>query len=152
MEPKIISRKPFLVAGMKYRGGNENEEIPQLWRDFWPRHTEIQNRVAPGLSYGVITNFDEEAGEFDYIAGVQVQSGSELPTGMVAIELPGQTYAVFECTLPALMPTMSQIYERWLPASEYRRAPGPEFELYDERFDPDHDRFEMSVCIPVVRK
>ena len=152
MGPRITARQPFKVVGMKYRGKNENEEIPQLWRDFWPRHGEIPARVAPALSYGVITNFDEEAGEFDYIAGVEVGNGAEPPAGMVAIELPGQTYAVFDCTLPTLMETMSRIYQEWLPNSGYSRAQGPEYEFYDERFDPDRDRFEMSVCIPVVKQ
>ncbi len=46
MERKIESRPAFRVVGMKYRGKNEQDEIPGLWRAFAARVAEVQNRVA----------------------------------------------------------------------------------------------------------
>ena len=41
------------------------------------------------------------------------------------------------------------IYETWLMQSDYQRAPGPEFELYDENFDPEDPSSEMYFYVPV---
>jgi AraC family transcriptional regulator len=149
LEAKIETRLGFTVVGVKYRGKNENEEIPRLWDMFWPRHAEIQERTASHEAYGVLDNFDVERGDFDYIAGVAVERELDPPAGMTLKHIPAQTYAVFECTLPTLMETFREINEVWFPNSTVRRASGPEFELYDERFDPSNGKFVMSICIPV---
>jgi AraC family transcriptional regulator len=152
MEPEIINRPAFKIVGMKYRGNNESEEIPQLWDAFWPRHQEIAHRVPESVTYGVVDNYDEEKQEFDYVAGFEVDSLTDVPAGMTGIEVPAQTYAVFDCTLPTLMDTIHHVYEGWLPSSGYVRAPGPEFELYDERFDTAQGKLDMSICIPVQKR
>ena len=149
MEYEIIRRPSFKIVGMRYRGKNENEEIPQLWREFWPRIKEIVHRVPANVAYGVIDNFDEERGEFDYVAGLEVDSLSEIPKGMTGVELPDQTYAVFECTLPTLMEPIGYVYQEWLPQSDYVRSEGPEFELHDERFDIAQGKLDMAIYIPV---
>jgi AraC family transcriptional regulator len=120
-----------------------------LWRDFGPRTKEIVHTAPASVAYGVIDNFDEADGEFDYVAGLEVDSTTDIPEGMTAVELPDQTYAVFECTLPTLMDTNRYVHQEWLPASGYVRAEGPEFELYDERFDMTQGKLDMAIYIPV---
>ena len=149
MEPKIVSRPAFTVVGMKYRGKNENNEVPQLWGKFWPRNNEIQHKVNPQMTYGVLGNKDDNTGEFDYVAGFEVDSMADIPEGMVSWEVPEQTYAVFTCTLPTLMETFQYIFKTWLLRSAYEFADGPEFELYDENFDPEDENSEVYVYIPV---
>lgn len=150
MEARIVSRPALRVVGLSYRGNNAKDEIAQLWRDFWPRHAEITGGAFPDTAYGVISDFDEQHGEFRYLAGVATDAGDSVPAGMVAIDVPAATYAVIDCTLPTVRPTMNAFYGTWLPASGYTRAPGPQFELYDERFDMEHGKLEMSICVPVV--
>jgi AraC family transcriptional regulator len=152
MDAKIINRNDFWVVGLHYRGTNENEELPALWRQFWPRHKEIEDRIEPTFTYGVIDNFNPVSNAMDYLAGIEVPEDSKVPEGMVILHIPAQTYAVFQCTLPTLMETIGKIHDNWFPNSEYERAEGPEFELYDERFDADQGKLEMSVWIPVVKK
>ena len=152
MDVEIISRSSFWVVGLHYRGANENEELPALWREFWPRHAEIKERRNQSHAYGVVDNYDPKTRCMDYWAGIEVEQECRVPKGMAKICLPAQAYAVFQCTLPTLMKTLSRIYGEWLPASPYTRAAGPEFELYDERFDVDLERHEMSQWIPVIRK
>ena len=36
MEPKLVHLPAFTVVGMKYRGKNEQNEIPQMWGRFIP--------------------------------------------------------------------------------------------------------------------
>jgi len=149
MEPKIVSRPAFTVVGLKYRGKNENNEIPQMWSEFMPRVHEIKHMVEPHVAYGVCGNMDEDSGEFDYVAGFEVDSAADVPKGMVSWDIPAQTYAVFTCTLPTLGQTFQYAYKTWLPQSGYRCADSPEFELYDERFDPQDESSPMTVYIPV---
>ncbi|NIM95897.1 MAG: AraC family transcriptional regulator [Anaerolineales bacterium] len=149
MKPNIVQKPAFRVVGLKYRGKNENGEVPQLWREFWPRHDEIPQRAPVNVSYGVIDHFDEVSGAFDYIAGVEVTDDDEVPEGMTAVDVPEQMYAVFDCTLPTLMEAIQFAYGEWLPGSGYVREEGPEFELYDERFDVSQEKYGMSIYIPV---
>jgi AraC family transcriptional regulator len=149
MEPKIVTKPAFTVVGMKYRGKNEKSEIPQLWEQFGPRICEIKHLADPHVAYGVMHNYDEESGEFDYVAGFEVSSVAEVPEGMVSWEVPEQTYAVFTCTLPTLMETFERAYKTWLPHSGYQRADSPEFELYDENFDSQDENSEMAIYIPI---
>lgn len=149
MEPKIVERSAFTVAGLKYHGNNKNNEIPQLWGQFGQRAGDIKNVVNPHVAYGVMGNFDEESQEFDYIAGMEVEEGADVPQGMAHWHVPSQTYAVFTGTLPNLMETYKYIYETWLPQSGHRHTNGPEFEFYDKTFDPEDPASELEIYIPI---
>lgn len=149
MEHQIVSKPAFTVVGMKYRGKNEHNEITQLWGQFVPRIREIRNRNPDPATYGVMYDYDEETGEFDYVAALHVNSASDLPEAMVSVEIPAARYAVFACTLPTLSPTYRQIHP-WLAQSEYEHAGTPEYEYYGEDFDPEDPNSPMSVYIPVT--
>ena len=152
MEPKIKSRPAFRIVGMKYHGKNEQNEIPQMWSEFASRVSEVQNRVDAHATYGVMGNYDEDSGEFDYVAGLNVSAAAHVPEGMVSWDVPAQTYAVFSCTLPTIGETLDHIHRVWLPASGYRHAHGPEFELYrDEEFDPEAPDSVMYIYIPIEK-
>ncbi|KPL00920.1 MAG: hypothetical protein AMJ91_02615 [candidate division Zixibacteria bacterium SM23_73_3] len=151
MEPKIVTRPAFTVVGMKYRGKNEKNEIPQLWEKFMSRAGEIKRR-ANAFGYGVTDNYDEKTGEFDYLAGLEVQDASDVPEGMESWQVPDQTYAAFPCNLKNIREAFQQIYQQWLPQSGYQRADGPDFEFYDENFKPDQDKLDMFIYIPVKKQ
>jgi AraC family transcriptional regulator len=146
MHIKIESRPAFEVVGMKYRGKNEGNEIPQLWNTFVPRIKEISHRVDNDLSFGVMDNYDEATGEFDYFACVAVDSTRDVPKDMASYAIPEQTYSVFKCTLPTIRDAFQYANQEWFPASDYKRAPGPEFELYDKDFDKDET---IYIYIPI---
>jgi AraC family transcriptional regulator len=150
MEPQIVSKEAFKVVGLYYRGKNENSEIPQMWGTFMSRAGEVKHMVQfPNAAYGVCDNMDHETGEFDYVAAFEVSQVEDVPEGMVGLEIPGGTYAVFTCTLPTLGETFDHVYQVWLPKSGYQRACGPEFELYDEQFSTDEPDSPMYIYIPV---
>ena len=150
MEPTFVTIPAFSVVGMKYRGNNENNEIAQLWPKMLARVSEIKNIVDRNVSYGVQGNFNKESGEFDYLAGYQVESYDELPEGFDVWNVTEQTYAIFPCILPTLMDTFEYIYKKWLPNSSYSEGDGPEFELYGKEFFPDDPESPMFIYIPVV--
>lgn len=150
MGPKILTRSAFTVVGLKYRGKNQKNEIPQLWEKFMPRAAEIKNRANP-FGYGVMDNYDEKSGEFDYLAGVEVQDASHVPEGMESWQVPEQTYAVFPCNLKNIKEAFRQIHHEWLPQSGYQRVDGPDFEFYDENFKPDQGKLDLFIYVPVKK-
>jgi len=149
MEPKIVSRPAFTVVGVKYHGQNENNEIPQMWQVFGPRMSEIKHVINTGICYGVCANADERTGEFDYIAGFEVESVAGIPEGMVSMEVPEATYAVFATTLPAIGETFHNAHHQWIPQSGYRPTGGPELEVYGEEFEPQDPASTFEVYIPI---
>ena len=147
MEPKILTKPAFTVVGMFYRGKNENNEIAQMWSEFVPRMDEIKHTVGAHESYGVCSDLDAE-GLFEYVAGVAVAKVEDVPEDMVSWDVPEQTYAVFPCALPTLHEAYKHAFETWLPASGYERAEGPDFEHYDESFDPEQGG-PLHIYIPI---
>ncbi len=151
MEPRIVSKPAFTVVGVKYRGRNENDEIPQLWHDFGPMMGEIQHKVDEHACYGVCANVDHETHEFDYFAAFEVDSTADIPAGMVSFEVPAATYAAFRTTLPDVGKTFDHAYQAWLPQSGYMSTGGPDLELYDEAFNPGDPHSTFEVFIPITR-
>lgn len=149
MRPKVVNRSAFVVVGVKIRGKNQNNEIPQMWQAFGPMVPEIKNIVDGRVAYGISANMNESTGEFDYVAGFEVSAGEDIPAGMVRFEVPGGKYAVFSTTLPKIGETFQNAYHTWLPESGYQATGGPEVEVYDERFDPQDPSSEFELYIPV---
>ncbi len=135
MEAQILAKPAFTVVGIKYRGKNENREIPQLWDQFIPRLGEITHRAQPMASYGLIGNFDPSTGEVDYVAGLGVENVASMPKDMVCWHVPAGQYAVFTTKLSDNFQAFYHgIYTCWLPQSGYQHGGTPDFEYYDKHF------------------
>lgn len=152
MELNIQPFEAFTVVGIMKRVTPGDPEIPKIWDAFVPRMNEIQHRAEQHLCFGVMDNFNHDKYDFDYIASASVTNADNLPEGMSSMTVPKQEYAVFDTTLQTIGETFHNIYQTWLPASDYVRAEGAEFELYDESFNPEEGKFHISVWIPVKAK
>jgi predicted transcriptional regulator YdeE len=152
MEPKIVTKPSFTVVGTKYFGKNENGEIPAMWPMASSRFKEINHTIQPPIwdCYGVCGNLDDQ-GNFEYLAGIEVTKTKDLPEGMVSWEVPEQTYAVFPCTLSEIHQTYEFAHKSWMPENGYQRAEGPDFEYYDETFEPGDPKSLLYVYIPVEK-
>jgi predicted transcriptional regulator YdeE/DNA-binding transcriptional MerR regulator len=142
MEPVKYETLPaFKVMGMKYRGKNENQEISMMWEELNKRAREIPMRGE--CAYGVCLMLpNAPKGFLEYIAGFKVDADALPPKGMVVIDVPESTYAVFEHigSLKTLGNTYRMICDEWFPRSGKQPAGGFDMEVYDERFkgfDPD---------------
>src|SRR3984957_1774586 len=93
--PRFETGKPLLVAGLGERITHENggAGIPSQWQRFGQFIDSIPGRIGP-VAYGVCCNGDD-AGNFDYIAGVEVSDFSDLPREFSRVRIAGQKYAVF---------------------------------------------------------
>ena len=66
--------------------------------------------------------------------------------------IPAQTYAVFKGTLPKIMEMYDFAFRQWLPAYGYHQADGPEYELYDEDFNPSEGKLDLYLYVPIVER
>ncbi len=146
MKHEVIQMEEKIIVGMEYRGKNEHDEIVDLWKVFMKRFEEIDG-YHPEIMYGLCYMTDKP-GEFGYLAGVEVKSTEDIPSGMIAKTLPGRRYAsfLFEDELSAMKAFWDKIYTTYLPANNMKMDFGVSFELYDERFPKTG---ACDICIPV---
>ena len=153
--PRTAAAKAFLVAGIgeRYNLGNGDSGggagIPSQWHDFHLKHGDIPRRVG-NVAYGVCCNGDD-AGNFDYIAGVEVADFSDLPREFARVRIPAQNYLVFthKDHISTIRRTVNTIWNRWLPQSGMKVADAPNFERYDEKFDPATGNGGLEIWVPV---
>jgi AraC family transcriptional regulator len=154
METKIVTKETFKIIGLRYYGENKNQEIQQLWNVFLPRLESIKSRINQSVSYGICYPVEGENNDaaFEYIAAVEVSDFDDLPAEMVGRTIPAQKYAVFTHKGPVdkILETYQAIYAVWQPKSGCQLKKAPDFEYYDERFNPDNPEVsELDIYIPV---
>jgi len=149
--PRFETGKPFLVSGIAERCTHENcgAGIPNLWHQFHQSVDHIPARIGK-VAYGVCCNGDD-AGNFDYVAGVEVADFSDLPREFARVRIPEQKYAVFTHAehISTIRRTVNTIWNHWLPTSGMKAADAPSFERYDENFDPATGNGGLEIWVPV---
>jgi AraC family transcriptional regulator len=149
--PRFETSKPLLVAGLGERITHDNQGagIPNQWQRFHQSVDNIPGRIGK-VAYGVCCNGDD-AGNFDYIAGVEVTDFSDLPREFSRVRIPEQKYAVFTHAdhISTIRRTVNTIWNHWLPMSGMKAADAPNFERYDEKFDPLTGDGGLEIWIPV---
>jgi AraC family transcriptional regulator len=150
--PRFETGKPFLVAGIGERISPPSDNgagIPGQWQRFHQHVAGTPHRIGKA-AYGVCCNGDD-AGNFDYIAGVEVSDFSDLPREFSRIRIPEQRYAVFTHRdhISSIRRTINTIWNHWLPNSGLKAADAPSFERYDENFDPLAGNGGVEIWVPV---
>ena len=148
--PHFQTGKSLLVAGIGERYNCESSAgIPGHWQRFHQSVENIPGRIGH-VAYGVCCNGDD-AGNFDYITGVEVSDFSDLPREFASVRIPGQKYAVFTHRdhISTIRRTINTIWNQWLPASGLKAADAPNFERYDENFDPLTGNGGLEIWVPV---
>jgi len=155
MEPNIVEKPAFKAVGLpKEFDGDTRHQIPALWSSFGARFQEIRSRIGNHF-FGLCTRADGKD-RFAYAAAVETADLDDLPEGMQGYELAAQNYAVFTVTLTGEEPiglelgrANRHIRNAWLPSSGYVIAMAPDFEYYDERFDPGTLTGEIDLYVPI---
>lgn len=152
--PTIREVDGFTLCGMarEFDMQTRIQGIPELWRNFSPHIGKIPGQIG-NESYGACISTGQHGEEFLYAAAVRVAPETPAPAGMVTHDVPGGRYAVFthRGSTDTIKDTVEYIWTVWLGENgtcEYRMA--PDFEYYDERFDPAAERGEMDIYIPVT--
>lgn len=148
--PQFRDRPAFRVIGLSVRCTFEtNSVISKLWRDLDPHCGEVPQPVA-GVSYGVCCDMQAD-GHFRYVAGLESRS-KHVPDGLDFVDIPASRYAVFQHVghIADFQKTIYTIWNKALPDAGLKSAPTPDFELYDERFDPATGSGVVEVWIPIA--
>ena len=148
--PRFEISKPLLVAGLGGRYSSENGAgIPGQWQRFQQCVADIPGRIGL-LAFGVCCNGDD-AGNFDYIAGVEVSDFSGLPREFARVRIPEARYAVFthKDHISTIRRTVNTIWNHWLPSPGLQAADAPNFERYDENFNPLTGDGGLEIWVPV---
>ena len=148
--PRFENGRTMLIAGLGERYRFEtNHGIPRQWERFVPYIGNIPGQIGR-TAYGVCCNGDG-AGNFDYVTGVEVASFDDLPSEFSRVRIPEHPYAVFSRRdhVSRMRATVHTIWNQWLPASGHAHADAPDFELYDERFDPGTGMGVVEIWLPI---
>jgi AraC family transcriptional regulator len=148
--PRFETGKAMLVAGVGERISMESSAgIPGLWQRFHQTIGGVPARLG-NVAYGVCCNGDD-AGTFDYIAGVEVGDFSDLPREFSRVRIPAQKYAVFTHGdhISTIRRTISTIWNHWLPQSGHELADAPSFERYDDKFDSVTGNGGLEIWVPI---
>lgn len=151
-EPRFVTGRAMLVAGLSepYSYGAV-AGIPAQWQRFGPHIGHVPDQKG-SVCYGLCHGYGEE-GKFNYLCGVEIARADNLPSGFTLVRVAEQHYAVFSHRnhISTIGNTMKTIWEKWLPQSGYRFAEAPEFERYDERFDPMSGTGLVEIWLPVMK-
>jgi AraC family transcriptional regulator len=148
--PRLEHGRTLLIAGLGERYTSETSAgIPAQWQRFGPHLGHIPGQVGR-TAYGVICNADD-AGNMEYICGVEVSSFAAVPKEWSRIRIPEQRYAVFAHRdhISTIRQVWSTIWNQWLPESGHKVAEAPEFERYSEEFDPVSGNGGFEIWIPL---
>lgn len=150
--PQIKDRGPFLVAGsVGHYKMPDISGIPRQWTEFAKNLGSIPGQMG-WTTYGVCFNVDS-SGKMDYMCAVEVSEGSPAPAGLTHLKIAPQLYAVFSHRehITKIKETWGAIFEQWCPSSGKKLAAAPQFEVYDERFDPKTGDGVVEIWIPIER-
>ena len=167
MEPKLVKKAPIKLAGLKLKTRTKNGENTKAIPGFWTKcftdgsHEKLHGEkfVKDHADYGACFPENPENGEFEYIIGVEVKEGYDVPRDYHVCTLPEALYAVFS-TPPAdeanfsavIQGTWKYIFSEWFPNSGYEfDSGGIDFELYDERSVGKTGKI-CDIYIPVVKR
>lgn len=153
--PGVVALPAFRVAGPTRRFDEGSKaQIPQLWSALIGR-LPFEGQVGSWATYGVVYGADRAEGSFEYMAGVGIEADCTPPPGFTVLDIPAATYLVFRITLDGgavhsqVKHAMATIWGELVPASGRIVVDGPDFELYDGRFDPQRAGAVIDFHVPV---
>ena len=171
LQPKMISRDAFWVAGKKFeiQAGNISftRDAPAFWENGGFNdgavETDLYKLLNPkkhgeycfNISHDIVENL------FTFLFAVDYEQDTIIPTEMVKWEIPAATYAVFRTPLvevdqfvSSIKGTWRYIIEDWLPHSDYEvDEVSYDFEYYDENCHHwDHEKIYMEIHLPVKKR
>ncbi len=156
MEAKFVELPTLYVLGFKETMSIEetNEKCPALWGKFMQKAKHFdENEDLACLGICSMPEGCSDSSTFIYMAGYASKEEFADNQGFDAITISPSKYAVFthKGSVMTLSNSFDYIYKEWLPNSKYEvRKDHEEFELYDDRFNPQDDsNSEIDIYIPI---
>lgn len=154
LKPRFETVNKMFLAGLRrhhsFTDGVSN--IAAQWQEF-VKGLPLENQIG-SKTYGVMCGHDPKAKTFEYMTAVEVSEFTPNLEWNQRLIIPIARYAVFthQCETHELHISWQQIWDEWLPNSGYASSNIPDFELYDERFDPDTGHGIIELWVPIRPK
>lgn len=164
MEPQIVTKPAFKVAGYELktttRDGMNYQEIPAFWGRMTKERLDRLHNQLPSVGtaeLGICFSLDPANGDFSYVIAVEVSDFNGVPADLFTADIPEATYAIFatpatdgqENIADAIQGTWKYIHEAWFPTSGYEFAEGKaDFEFYPCTNPAE----KVKIYIPVIKK
>ena len=166
LEPKMVRKAAVNLAGFMMKtttkDGKNSKAIPRFWEEFFGggngEKLHKESFVKSHAEYGACFPENPETGEFEYVIGVEVKEGHDIPKEYHTCVLPEALFAVFSTPpsdnagfVAAIQGTWRYIFAEWFPNSGYEYdGNAVDFELYDERCMTETGKV-CDIYIPVVK-
>jgi predicted transcriptional regulator YdeE len=162
MDAKMVTKPAFSVLGIEGQGPADAGPtwIGPLWNRANGRFDEIKHLTEPGRAgpqgkaWGLMSATDEFLApwkeEGKYLAGWEVEPGTEPPEGWTVWDVPEQTFAVVACTFATYGEAFRFGLNDFLPAEGYGLA-GAVHEFYPEEYR-DIERDSLYLYFPVRKR
>jgi AraC family transcriptional regulator len=149
--PRIAAGQPMCLAGIRQQHtfADATQTISLQWEAF--RQLGPIDGAISTTTYGVICGNDVAAQTFEYMCAIAVPDFESVAADLGRVAIAPQQYAVFthEGDISSLQETWNSIWNEWLPASGYLPADVPDFEVYDDRFDPKTGLGLIEIWFPI---
>jgi AraC family transcriptional regulator len=153
LTPLFRDHPTFRLAGLRrlHTFADAPRDIPAQWAEF--NQLRIPGLHAAKIFYGATCQTDLPNQRFEYMCAFEVPDLSIAPPEGRMI-VPAAHYAVFTdpSGVATLHNTWQYILKQWLPTSGLKSAPTPDFERYDERFNPTTGKRPIEIWFPIQRE
>jgi len=130
-----VTLAPFTVVGIEARTSNQREMSPDgLIPVVWARimQATVPHRADNDL-VALYTDYESDHnGQYTFVLGAKVTEVTELPEGMVARQVPGAAYAVYDVPPGPPQTVVPQTWEQIWTDKTLTRALTTDFELYTD--------------------
>jgi AraC family transcriptional regulator len=157
MDYRIIQRESFQVIGKSFKvstkEGAELKIIPEFWRKCNDDGICKQICSIDSKQYmlGICMDFERDKEEFTYMIAIEDVHNFKDDKFETRI-IPSATWAVFTSIGPmphAIQRLWKEIFQEWLPATNFSHADVPELEVYFPG-DPAAEDYKCEVWIPII--
>jgi AraC family transcriptional regulator len=153
--PRFENGRSLLIAGLRGYLAAGSNQIPAQWERFGSYFGKIPGQVGQ-VAYGVSFHMSGDASGCDYLSGVEISQGSQLPDGLISVSIPAQRYAIFahHAHVSTIFHTINDIFQKWLPQSGCQLASHSAgevafFEHYSEEFNPQTGIGGIEIWVPI---
>ena len=149
--PRFETGRPMLLVGLRdhYRFADLPDKLIAAWKAFVPS-LPLPGQVGD-VTYGATCASDPATRSFEHMCAVEVESFDALPADCGRMRVPAARYAVFTHDGPLSgLPQAWAGVHAWLGSSGEKAAPTPDFERYDDRFDPKTGEGVVEIWVPIL--
>ncbi len=157
---KLEQKEGFRLVGKRIIVSCEDNlhfrKIPEFWNECqrdgtFAKLISMDTAVPKGI-FGLFGAYEEQSSEMEY--SIMARSDQELPQGFTEVNIPGATWAIFDCrgSVPqAIQKGWQYLNEEWLVKYPFQHAQCPEIEWYSNGNAYDSD-YLSQIWIPVIEE